>query len=430
MGFLPEKGDGRYNFIIGILNGVIFSFGSAFMDSTTGLPVFIKRYTTSDTLVGLASSLQRAGWLLPQLFIAGYLEGRSHKLPVYLYANAVRMGMLWLFVGFLWGYGTTYPNWVIGCFLALIGVGGLAGGVAGLPFTDIVGKVIPRRHTGMFYAIRFFFGAGVLSILAGVMVNFFLGVSSPFVFPENYGVIFGLAALLMSIGVFITGFMREPSGHISSTRRTALSVIREIPQLLRGDVNFKRLLVVQVMASGIGFSLPFYVVYAREAFGVSESSVGLFLIVQTVGAGISNLIWGRLSARQGNRQVILGTVICSVLVPLLALMLWGSFGDVVRSGPTWWKTAAFLPIFFLMGASTSGTFIGFVSYLLDIAPEGRRPTYVGITNTVMGIAALFPALGGALADTVHFQGVFAVSAIFVVISLILCRNLKVIHNES
>ena len=426
MGFLPEKGNARFNFVVGVLNGVIFSFGSAFMDPTTVLPVFIKRYTTSDTLVGLASSLHRAGWHLPQLFVAGYLEGRRFKLPVYMCANAMRMGMLWLFVALLGLYGTAYPHLVLTGFLVLIGIGSLAGGVAGLPFTDIVGKVIPRRHTGMFYAIRFFFGAGVLSVLAGAMVNYLLGASSPFAFPANYAVIFALAAGLMTAGIFVTGLIREPAGQVGATRRTALGVLREVPHLLRTDVNFRRLLVVQVLASGMGFSLPFYVVYAREAFAVPESSVGLFLAVQTMGAGLSNVVWGRMSARRGNRSVIVGTVAISALAPMMALGLGGGWGDVLRDGPVWWRTAAFLPIFFLIGASVSGSFIGFVSYLLDIAPEGRRPTYVGITNTVMGAAALFPALGGALADLVHFQGVFAVSAAMVLAGWMLGRRLAAV----
>lgn len=80
--------------------------------------------------------------------------------------------------------------------------------------------------------------------------------------------------------------------------------------------------------------------------------------------------------------------------------------------------------FFLIGGSTTGVFIGFKSYLLDIAPAERRPTYVGITNTVMGIGALYPILGGALADTVHLQSVFALSALTVFAGLGLCFYLQ------
>jgi len=390
MGLLPEDKNARFNFIVGLLNGIIFTFGMAFMDPTTVLPVFIKRYTTSDTIVGLASAIHRAGWHLPQLFVAIYLERKVFRLGVYLRANIVRMCLIWFFVVLLAIYGATYPTWVIGSYLVLFGVASIFGGIAGLPFTDIVGKVVPRSHTGIFYAIRFFFGAGILSVLAGVIVEYVLSVDSVFSFPQNYVVLFGLAAGLMSLGIFATSFIREPAGKVSDSNRTVRQFFREIPTLLKRDENFRYLLMVQILASGIGFSLPFYVVFAREHFHVPESMAGLFLVVQTVGFGLSNGVWGRISSHQGNRHVITGTSLCLMVIPILALVLAFVGSDQI----TW----LFYPIFFLIGAGMAGTFIGFKSYLLDIAPEDRRPTYIGITNTVMGGAALFPALGGVMAD--------------------------------
>lgn len=423
MGLLPENKDARFNFIVGLLNGIIFTFGMAFMDPTTVLPVFIKRYTSSDTVVGLASALHRAGWHLPQLFVARYLERKPYKLGVYLRANIVRMSLIWLFVLLLFFYGTTYPGWVVFSYLALLGVASIFGGIAGLPFTDIVGKVVPRSHTGIFYAIRFFIGAGILSILAGMIVEYVLRIDSIFTFPQNYVVLFSLAAGFMSLGIFATSFIREPEGKVSDSQRSLGAFFREIPSLLKADLNFKRLLIVQVFASGIGFSLPFYVVFAREHFLVPERMAGLFLVVQTVGFGLSNVLWGRISARHGNRQVITGTTLCLAAIPIIALWLSYFKSDVVDI------TGLFYPIFFLIGATTAGTFIGFKSYLLDIAPEDRRPTYIGITNTVMGVAALFPALGGIMADTVHLRGVFFVSGALVAVGAVLSLKLRRIRNE-
>jgi MFS family permease len=422
MGLLPENKDARFNFVVGLLNGIIFSFGTAFMDPTTVLPVFIKRYTSSDTIVGLASALHRAGWHLPQLFVASYLERKPLKLGVYLRANMVRMCLIWLFVLLLALYGTAYPHWVIVGFLVLFGVASIFGGIAGLPFTDIVGKVIPRSHTGIFYAIRFFFGAGVLSILAGVIVEYLLRVDSVFVFPQNYVVLFSLAAGLMSLGIFATSFIREPEGKVNPNKRKLREFFGEIPGLLKADTNFRCLLMVQVLASGIGFSLPFYVIYAREHFHVPESMAGLFLVVQTIGFGISNVLWGRISARQGNRQVITGTTLLLVLIPIFALLLSFAKSD------SYDISVLFYPIFFLIGATSAGTFIGFKSYLLDIAPDDRRPTYIGITNTVMGVAALFPALGGMMADLVNLRGVFFVSGILVAMGALLSLRLRRVKN--
>ena len=60
--------------------------------------------------------------------------------------------------------------------------------------------------------------------------------------------------------------------------------------------------------------------------------------------------------------------------------------------------------------------VGIGCFCLVREPEGK-PTYVGITNTVLGIGSLYPILGGALADLVHLQGVFALSAVTVFVGI-------------
>ena len=148
MGFLINKGNARFNFIVGVCNGGVFAFGIAFLDPTTVLPVFIRHFTTSDTLVSLGSSLHRAGWQMPQLLVAGYLERRRRRLPVYRRANAVRMSLIWAIVPLLaWG-GSERPSLVLSGLLVMYGVASLFGGLAGNAYTEIVGKSLPRSHTG------------------------------------------------------------------------------------------------------------------------------------------------------------------------------------------------------------------------------------------------------------------------------------------
>ena len=135
------------------------------------------------------------------------------------------------------------------------------------------------------------------------------------------------------------------------------------------------------------------------------------------------MLWGRLSSRRGNRQVITGTALAQVIIPVLALILAYAPFDAFD------LTLLFYPIFFLIGASSAGTFIGFKSYLLDMAPEDRRPTYIGINNTVMGVAALFPALGGVMADFVNLRGVFVVSGLLVAGGGLLSLRLRQLRSE-
>ena len=160
------------------------------------------------------------------------------------------------------------------------------------------------------------------------------------------------------------------------------------------------------------------------ADAVHEAGLEVSSIASTLGSALSNLMWGRISVRRGNRQVIRLTILGQAAIPAYALALSVGFPGALRAAPEWAVTAAFMPIFLLIGGVLSGTYVGFASLLLDIAPEDRRPTYLGITNTTMGVASLFPALGGVLADLLYFQGVFVVSAAMVCAAFLLSHRLK------
>ena len=418
---LPQKGDGRYNYVVGVIQGTIFMFGVAFMDPTTVIPVFVKHFTSSDFLVGLASSIHRTGWHLPQLFIAGWVERHRFRLPIYLKANTVRMVLLWSFIPILGLYGAESPGLVLKIFLVMYAVSHLAGGVAGLPFSDLVGKTITREHWGTFYALRFMLGHGVFSILAGIIIRHILASGEIYPFPSNFVLIFSLAAALMMAGYLTLSFLRESPGEVETQPRSWSGVLKEVPSILRQDVNYRRMFGVQLFASGGGLAMPFYIVVAREQFDVDVATTGLFLAVQTAGVVVSNAVWGWISARFGNRSVVRWTTVCQLSVPLYTL--WVLVGQGSSDGID--AVTLFLPIFFLMGAAVSGSFVGFKSYLLDIAPEARRPTYIGISNTMMGFASLFPALGGVLAEAVGHPRLFVLAAISVAWSLWLVRGLTV-----
>ena len=69
--------------------------------------------------------------------------------------------------------------------------------------------------------------------------------------------------------------------------------------------------------------------------------------------------------------------------------------------------------------------------LYAIEPEDRRPTYLGLMNTTMGISAAFPALGGVLADLVSVPLVFALTLATSVAGCVLTGALRdAIHEAS
>jgi len=53
-----------------------------------------------------------------------------------------------------------------------------------------------------------------------------------------------------------------------------------------------------------------------------------------------------------------------------------------------------------MGVSTSALMLGWMNYVLEIAPPGQRPTYTGLSNTLTGL--LIPAPSWRVAAPTDF----------------------------
>ena len=63
-----------WNFTVNLLDGVAFWFGLNFISSSTVMPLFISKLTPNPLLIGLVAVIAQSGWLLPQLFTAGYIH--------------------------------------------------------------------------------------------------------------------------------------------------------------------------------------------------------------------------------------------------------------------------------------------------------------------------------------------------------------------
>jgi MFS family permease len=61
--------------------------------------------------------------------------------------------------------------------------------------------------------------------------------------------------------------------------------------------------------------------------------------------------------------------------------------------------------------------------LLELAPEGERSLYLGLSNTVLGVVVLISGLGGLVVDAFGFAGVFALSIGLSVVAYILASGL-------
>lgn len=90
---------------------------------------------------------------------------------------------------------------------------------------------------------------------------------------------------------------------------------------------------------------------------------------------------------------------------------------ILAPSPLW-----FFAIFFLRGAINAGTFISGVSIVYEFTTAENRPTYIGLSNTIPGVAgSIAPLIGGWLAGAISYPAMFILSALIGAVGWALLR---------
>ncbi len=417
---LPQPGPLRRNYILGVINGAFMTLAHTFEDPRTILSVFVLRLTSSDTMVGLVTGIFMAGWYLPQFLVSSFVEHKQRKLPYFVLWAKVRIVSRVITVLSVFLIGASHPSLLFWVFLAFWTATSLGAGFAGMPFLEIVAKTVPERHRGRFFGMRRIVGA-VLGIGAGIAAKYVLAPDFPLGFPENYGLLMAFATVAAGIAVLSFCRIEEPASSVSSPRRPFLEHMRSGVALIGADGNYKQFLITRVLWSATAMAFPFYAVYAVADLGMEESAVGIFATLWVVGSLAGNLIWSQVIDRHGSRAALVGSGILAIASPLVACIVIlipdGALAGVLSDpgsaagGAIGAKHVLFMSTFVINAFAFHGRAISNVTYLLEIAPAERRPTYIGLANTLTFPLAMSPVFGGLLIGSTSYLWMFAAAAI-------------------
>ena len=383
----------KRNFFLGVANGILFNFAWAFTSGSTVLPLFISKLTSSSILVGLASTLEAVGWTLPQMAVAAVTLHHKNQMPLYIkmaILRAIAFSLLAILVFFSKGVNLSY---LLITFFFLFSIYAFGGGVSGVSFMEVVGKTVRPNRRGSFFGMRMFFGGG-LAALAGILIERILRVYD---FPKNFGVLFLIAAVIIIFALLSFSLVKEPPTKERPQKRKFKENLLLGLEILKKDRNLRMLLWTRVAIGSYVLGLPFYIIFAKKFLFIPTSIAGLFLSVQMVGYLSSNILWGRLSNNKSNRLVLFLSAICSAIPPFLLLL------NILTKIPIYLYGA----IFFFLGATMSGMDMGYTNYLLEIAPEEKRPIYVGFLNTIVGPTIFLSAVGGLIIQVSSFAVLYS-----------------------
>ncbi len=407
-----------WNFTVLVADVTSFFIGLSFLDAATALPAVIKSLGGGPVILGVFAAIKQAGFLLPQLFVAHQLQGRRRYLPFLLCVCFFgRVGLFGAAAALFW-LGTPAPGAalaILGAAYALLWLGDGAGVV---PWTTLVGRTIPERRRGRFFAMTQIFG-GLGRIGVGlVVVRALSGNWMPF--PASGALLALCCAIFMSVSFFFLVLIREPvpdtPGEAAepAARPPLTTYLRELPARLRARPDFRRLAVVQVLAGAIGAAFPFYLGYAQASVpDLPPGIAGSFLITHTVGGLACAPLWGWLTDRHGPRRALLAVMGLALLSPLLA----GVGGLVSQS------VLPFFAAYFCLGAVTEGGWAIFTNYVLETVPDPEQPTYIGLMSLLNAPSLMLPLLAGVMVSLWGAPAVLLPSALLLLAGLWIARGL-------
>jgi len=397
-----EDSHTKWNFMVITADATCYIGALAFMEASAVLPIFVRTLTDSTVIIGLLITIQRAGWLLPQLAAASFLHHRPRKKPFLLLVATVGrlpFAPLAVLIYFLAKPNPALVLWLLGLSYAVFWA---TDGMSIVPWNDIIAKSIPPTLRGRLFGAQQFLGAGI-AIGAGEVVRRALGQGG-IDYPANYALLFAIMFTGLMLSSFFLSLVREPIRPVAAEPLNIAQLLRMIPRAWRERRDFRRMIKTQLLTSIGPIAIPFYVIYAETRLGAPAWTSGVFVWGGTIGGIVGSLAWAYLSDCRGSVRVIRGVCwlgffgpIAAIAVPLLGLPVPALY-------------YAYAVVFAVTAAAGGGSWIGFTNYLLEIAGEEERAALLGITPTLLAPMVMMPVIGGWLLKIIPYEAVFAVAA--------------------
>ncbi|MEO0288553.1 MAG: MFS transporter [candidate division WOR-3 bacterium] len=393
----------KKNFPLGVINGILMNLVDTITGSSTVLPLYLSHLTKSSIVIGFGSSLYNFLWPMPQLFTAFFLEGKKRKKFVYDITAYIRFFSIFFMSILIF----INPKNILPLFLLSMFIYHTSGGIAGLPFMDIVAKTISPSKQHLFWGLRIAIG-GFLSILGGFLVKFIL---AKYNYPVNFSILFFIASIFVGIGLYSFCLVYEPEEPEKEREKSFLKFLKTGFLTILKDRRFTTLFSLRTLA-GISLALePFFMIYVINVLNMRVELSGILISLRMAGLLISNFLWDYIQKKKSLKHLFIISSITGMVIPVLAYF---SFQH---------HFLIFI-LFFINGIFYSGIQVASPSLLLTISPSEKRSTYIGFYNTLLSPIYLFPVINGIIIDKISFNFAFLVSFIVSFISLFLSLKLR------
>jgi MFS family permease len=401
----------RRNLIFLTGDFVSFSIGLAFFDPLVIVPAFVQALGGPELVIGALAAVRTIMVTLPQILAATLLAALPRKKPLLIWSSVGgRLPVLALALATFWA-GQQHPGWV----LLILGLAVLlfftSEGLNSISWPDMVGKVLPAGIRGRFLGVGQLLSSGG-ALLAGYAMRRIL-LSESLIFPNNWGLIFACAFAGLIGSVVFIGMIREAPG---ATVTLIVDVRKHIGLLagyLRSDARLRRVVLVQLLLYSASAVFPFIVIRAQELILDGNEILGGLVIAQNLGGMVAALACGYLVDRVGSYAAIrIGAIAECVALGLVLLAPLVSHPYLV-----------YLAAFFPLGLFTGSSWWVFTTYLMDIATEEQRASYLAASGILTSPSFVVSLLVGALFTSARAEGIFGAGLLCALLALALSLTL-------
>jgi predicted MFS family arabinose efflux permease len=261
-------------------------------------------------------------------------------------------------------------------------------------WTSMVADLVPAQSRARYFGKRnvAIIAASILAApIAGRVIKSLSGVGP---FPHlGFQAIFFLS---FAVGMLSTAsFARIPDASVSEASATKPSGFP-----LRALLSDRRFAGFAASAfvwnTALQVSAPFFNVYLVSGLGASAAMVGLLTGISSVTTLLGQLAFGRITDKKGDAFV---EVLTGLLIPILPIS-W-----IFVTSP---RQVALINT--ASGILWAGYNLASFNILLKLTPDDHRPEATALYQTLVTSSAVIgPLIGGALADSIGYKAVFAVS---------------------
>ncbi len=385
----------RWNFAVNVADGAFFWLGINFCAPSTILPLYVSHLTDSRLLIGLIAAIEGAGWYLPQLVTANYVERLPVKKPVVINLGFFTERLPFLVMAasaFLFAKHSAAT--ALGFFFCTLLWHCVGAGIVAVAWQDMVAKVIPVNFRGRLFGLAN--SAGNATGMLGAIVAAVILARYPF--PTNFAICISLTFVFIMASWFALSLTREPP---LQSRRPVVSLHQywgQLPGVLRKDRNFALYLLSRVTTVFGKMGMGFVTVYAVQRWRLTDGQAGLYTTVLLAGQTATNLAFGTLADRYGHKVVLEIGLWLAALCMLIT---------VLAPSPAWMYVA-----FAAIGALIAADLVSSIVLPMEFSGPDERPTYMGLANTIPGLfAAIAPVVGGWIAARSGYTTLFLIGGL-------------------